>query len=220
VVPRPAHRRHLDASQRALVAAKIATLGHGGDRSKASIEALPTQREAADLLNVSRPSVQRARVVLDHGVPAVRRTAAGDWARVGDALRMVEGSVQWWLGDWCNFGEARYHEKYSQALDATDYELGTIKNAAYVAGNFPSSRRRDDLSFGHHQNVVALTPKQQDRWLDLASVERWSVQELRARLKKANLVAEHGELQAQAFPVGQFAVVHADPPFETVRERP
>ena len=62
------HRRHLDESQRALVAGRLASLTHGGDRSKASIDAL-TQRQAAELLNVSRPSVQRAREVLDHGAP-------------------------------------------------------------------------------------------------------------------------------------------------------
>lgn len=59
------HRRHLDESQRAMVAAKIATLPKGANQH-ASIEA-PTQTEAAELLNVSRAGVQRAREVLDHG---------------------------------------------------------------------------------------------------------------------------------------------------------
>ena len=45
-------RRHLNESQRAMVGAKLATLGHGGDRSKASIDAL-TQAQAGELLNVS-----------------------------------------------------------------------------------------------------------------------------------------------------------------------
>lgn len=69
------HRRHLDESQRAMVAARLATLRKGANQH-ASIEA-PTQTQAAELLNVSRPSVQRAREVLDHGaselVAAVER---------------------------------------------------------------------------------------------------------------------------------------------------
>jgi hypothetical protein len=66
------HRRHLNESQRAMVAAKIATMQKGGDRGnqhtggKASIDALP-QSEVAEILNVSRESVQRATKVVKSG---------------------------------------------------------------------------------------------------------------------------------------------------------
>ena len=60
-------RRHLSESQRAMVGARIATLKHGGDRSKGSIDPLKTIDEVAASLNVSGPSVKRARVVIDHG---------------------------------------------------------------------------------------------------------------------------------------------------------
>lgn len=63
--------RHLSDSQRALVAAKIATLPRGTNQH-ASIEAA-TQGEAAESLNVGRASVQHAREVLDHG--ALERAA-------------------------------------------------------------------------------------------------------------------------------------------------
>ena len=81
-------RRHLDESQRAMVAAKLATFGHGGDRSKSPIGDL-TQAKAADLLNVGKRSVERAAEVRDHGAPelvraveqgAVSITAAADIA--------------------------------------------------------------------------------------------------------------------------------------------
>jgi N6-adenosine-specific RNA methylase IME4 len=61
----------LDESQRAMVAGKLANL-RDGQRADlaASIDAPSiTQSQAAELLNVSRPSVQRAREVLDHGAP-------------------------------------------------------------------------------------------------------------------------------------------------------
>jgi N6-adenosine-specific RNA methylase IME4 len=66
-------RRHLDESQRAMVAARLATLPDGGAiyaKSGAPIGA-PSQPEAAARLNVSRRSVQRARLVLDSGTPAL-----------------------------------------------------------------------------------------------------------------------------------------------------
>jgi hypothetical protein len=59
-------RRHLSESQRATVADKLTTLKHG-QRADASIDASVTQPEAADLMNVSRASVQRARKVRESG---------------------------------------------------------------------------------------------------------------------------------------------------------
>jgi predicted HTH domain antitoxin len=61
-------RRHLDESQRAMVAAKLATLQHGV-RQSGKFAAVPTQEEAAALLNISERSVRSAREVTDHGVP-------------------------------------------------------------------------------------------------------------------------------------------------------
>jgi len=65
------HRRHLTESQRADVAARLASGQHGGDRSKASIEAL-TQEKAAQQLSVSESSLQRAKYVQTHGVPELQ----------------------------------------------------------------------------------------------------------------------------------------------------
>ena len=61
-------RRHLNETQRSLAAKRLASLGWGGDRSKAPIGAL-TQADAAELMNVSERSVDRAGVVLEHGIP-------------------------------------------------------------------------------------------------------------------------------------------------------
>jgi len=70
------HRRHLDESQRALVAARIANLGEGRPDKTTAIAAV-SQSDASDLLNVSVDSLQRAKRVLDDGatelVQAVER---------------------------------------------------------------------------------------------------------------------------------------------------
>src|SRR5262249_17472846 len=71
-------RRHLDESQRAMVAAKLAILGHGGDRSSSKFAAcsVPTQGEAAALLNISERSVRSAREVQEGGAPELGRNGA------------------------------------------------------------------------------------------------------------------------------------------------
>lgn len=64
-------RRHLDDNQRAAVAAKIANLPHGGDRSKPQICGLSV-REAAALLNVKTRSVEHAKVVQKSGAAELK----------------------------------------------------------------------------------------------------------------------------------------------------
>jgi ParB-like chromosome segregation protein Spo0J len=60
-------RRHLDESQRAMVAAKLATLRRGDNQHSPIGE--PSQAKAAELLNVGKRSVERAREVIDSGAP-------------------------------------------------------------------------------------------------------------------------------------------------------
>lgn len=81
VVSLNVHRRHLNESQRAMVAEKIATLaGPGRPTEIASIEAI-SQSEAADLMNVSRSSAQRAAKVAAQGVPELaEKVIAGEIA--------------------------------------------------------------------------------------------------------------------------------------------
>lgn len=67
VVSKNVARRHLDESQRALAAARIATLQRGRPETKSPIGEIKTQAEAAQILNVGKRSVERARDVLDQG---------------------------------------------------------------------------------------------------------------------------------------------------------
>jgi N6-adenosine-specific RNA methylase IME4/ParB-like chromosome segregation protein Spo0J len=62
-------RRHLDESQRAMVAAKLANLKRGDNQHS---EGLPIGR-SSELLNVGERSVARAREVVDHGAPELQR---------------------------------------------------------------------------------------------------------------------------------------------------
>jgi len=134
-----------------------------------------------------------------------------EWEKCGAWLKRVEGSVQWWLGDWLNYGEAKYGEKYSQALEATDAEQGTLENYSYVAQNIQISRRREDVSFSVHSEVARLpTAREQDRWLKRAAEEQWSVALLRNALRLAKR-QEH--FASGDLPAGIFRVVYADPPW-------
>ena len=72
-------RRHLDTSQRAMVAAKIANLDHGQKKSdKSSSANLPiSQAEAAETLAVSTRSVTAAAKVMDESPKLAKQVDAG-----------------------------------------------------------------------------------------------------------------------------------------------
>jgi N6-adenosine-specific RNA methylase IME4 len=67
VISKNLKRRHLDESQRAMVAARLAMLTKGANQHRPI--GLPSQEQAATILNVSERSVKRAAVVRDHGAP-------------------------------------------------------------------------------------------------------------------------------------------------------
>ena len=51
----------------------------------------------------------------------------------------------------------------------------SVKNFGWVAKHVETSRRRDVLTFGHHEAVAALPAAQQKHWLERAARERLSV---------------------------------------------
>lgn len=85
-------RQHLDSSQRAMVAAKLADLHQGGDRRsgdfKASKEVLKIA-EAAAQMNVSESAVDRARVVQEKCSAAVQRAVRTGTISVTDAAAIA-----------------------------------------------------------------------------------------------------------------------------------
>ncbi len=67
VVSRNVRRRHLDESQRALVAAKLETMRHGGNRKGQDANLRVDRSDAAKMLSVSERSVASAAKVLAEG---------------------------------------------------------------------------------------------------------------------------------------------------------
>lgn len=109
-----------------------------------------------------------------------------EWETIGNSLEAISVAWQWWYGDWWNFGESRYGQEHAQGLPDKDYS--TKSHAASISRSIEVSRRRLNLSFSHHAEVASLEPDDQDRWLDRAEAEAWSVRDLRdaVRMFKAS----------------------------------
>jgi signal transduction histidine kinase len=102
-----------------------------------------------------------------------------EWIQQGRRLGALGRATNWWLGDWVRYGNARYGERYDIASRITGYEVQSLMNMAYVASRFEISRRRETLSWSHHAELAALTPEEQELWLDRAEAEQLSVLALR-----------------------------------------
>ncbi|HVX32403.1 MAG TPA: hypothetical protein VHA80_04610 [Solirubrobacterales bacterium] len=108
---------------------------------------------------------------------------AQEWTAAGRRIGAVGRSIQWLLGDWICYGNARFGERYARASKITGYDAQTLMNMVYVASRFAVSRRREELSWSHHEALSSLEPEQQDHWLDQAIAHRWSVADLRLMLR-------------------------------------
>lgn len=69
IVSANVRRRHLNESQRAIIAAKLVTTQHGGKRQEANWPLAISTGEAAEKLNVSPRTVKRAKKILQEAPP-------------------------------------------------------------------------------------------------------------------------------------------------------
>ncbi|MFI6040959.1 hypothetical protein ACIA8C_04955 [Nocardia sp. NPDC051321] len=131
-----------------------------------------------------------------------------EWLRHGEQLGTIGRAAAWWIGDWVNYGNAKFGEKYSRAARITGYDVQSLMNMAYVASRFPPERRRGKLSWSHHAEAAALDTEDQDRWLRHAEALRLSVRGFREVLRterrrsKAGRDGEQGRPQEDDGEVG------------------
>ena len=135
-------------------------------------------------------------------------TNYNQWENIGRFLKTIEGSVQFWLGDWLLFGENKYGEMYSQALDATELDYQTLADVKYTASKVEISCRNENLSFSHHKAVAPLPPEEQEYWLDKAESEGLTRRELRQEIKESK------KLPTPELPEGKYNIIYADPPWQ------
>lgn len=105
------------------------------------------------------------------------------WEAYGGALRRVESSLQWVIGDWLVYGEDTYGEMYAQATSLwPGRTIERLKRYAWVSQCVPLCVRTQNLSWTHHLEVASLETSKQIAWLDKAEQEDWSSRELKAHL--------------------------------------
>lgn len=107
-----------------------------------------------------------------------------EWEIYGQGLQLVERAIHWNIGDWLKYGEKRYGDTYTQAVELTGFTRDTVRRDKWVAERVQCVRRRTHLSFDHHREVAPLKPCAQDYWLDRAETEDLTRNELRRAIKE------------------------------------
>jgi hypothetical protein len=121
-----------------------------------------------------------------------------EWATAGRRLSAMGRCGQWGLGDWIRYGNRRFGERYAWAARVTAYDVQTLMNMVYVASRFEISRRRENLSWSHHETLAALEPREQDVWLDRAVVDKLSISDLRGEMRSRRRHSKGGSGDRQS----------------------
>ncbi|MER5411380.1 LmbU family transcriptional regulator [Streptomyces virginiae] len=127
------------------------------------------------------------------GLSFTSKQSVNMWEQVGTGLLSFADSSTWWVADWLVYGESEFQDRYHEAVKRTSLSYQTLRNYTWVARKFPLTRRRQNLSFSHHLEVVALDEPEQDYWLRKAEAMGWSRNKLRGEVR-SSLRARQGEV--------------------------
>ena len=160
-------------------------------------------------VNKSGEIIYDSFILHKNGLEVIGTPSFEDWEKMGEFLKKAEDSVLFWLGDWISFGECNYGEKYSQALDITEYAYSTLKTAVYVSSHVPIEVRRPTLSFAHHSEVASLEPDEQYQLLDKAVKRQMSRNAFRKFVKeyKNKMVADNHYEEPSRIISGQYEII-------------
>jgi hypothetical protein len=103
------------------------------------------------------------------GLTVIGDLSFEDWMEMIQTLVRVDTACQFAIGDALIWGESRYGEKYSQAMEWTGLSYQALANMVWVAKKVPLANRVEGLSWTHHRVVASLDQDDQLHWLEYAN---------------------------------------------------
>jgi MT-A70 len=106
------------------------------------------------------------------------------------------------------YGEGR------EIAETIEVEYATVRKYGSVARAFTLFRRRNNFSFKHHAEAMAVEgDAERDWWLDQAVEHEWSANKLRAEIAHGKAFQKTKQVELDAEALGKFVVLYADPPW-------
>jgi hypothetical protein len=125
------------------------------------------------------------------GIDFHQELSFDEWDELGTKLTPVANSIRFIVGDWINYGEAHYGEKYEEALKRTGLAYTTLAHYAYVARKVEFCLRKQNLDYCIHATVAKLkTPEEKQHWLDVAEKDDMTVRRLRKSINFGRIATE------------------------------
>lgn len=129
-----------------------------------------------------------------------------EWEKLGEKLGDTERSIGFMIGDWINYAESKWGEKYNDAIAATGLEYQTLRNYAWVAKRVHLSARADNLPFRHHAVVAKLKDTdQQKHWLQMAEDHDLSYRRLQKSINFGRVATEE---EVEGDPADKGVITH------------
>ena len=111
-----------------------------------------------------------------------------EWEALGKELGKVDNTIGFMIGDWINYGDGRYGEKYQEAIDRTGIPYQRLRKYSHIARRVELLRRRNNLDFEHHAVVAKIKdPEEQQHWLKMAIKHKLSYRRLRKSINFGRL---------------------------------
>jgi hypothetical protein len=125
------------------------------------------------------------------GLKVDREITWAQWKKLGRVVGSTVKVGPWLLGDWVNFGESKWGEKYAQAVDETGLSPERLRVCSWVSNRYPRARRRTELSFeAHREFAYESDDSRQDELLQMAVDNGMDSKEIREwkRIERGNTV--------------------------------
>lgn len=114
-----------------------------------------------------------------------------EFSALGKKLLTVHDCMQFALGDWINYGGARWGEKYKEALEKTPYPYHTLATFSWVCRRFPSDIREQISNqlenYFSYTRLLVVSRLPDDvvlEMLELAKLNRWTVSKLQEEVDR------------------------------------
>lgn len=139
-----------------------------------------------------------------------RDVTQDEWKHVFNSLKLIEGCVQFWIGDCLKYREQKWG-MYDDVAEEIGISKESLRHYKDVAEKIESGNRLPELTYTHHLQVASLPPEKQELFLKKAVEEKLTVRELRKEIQQDKFA----ELQRDIpLPQDKYDVIYADPPWK------
>jgi hypothetical protein len=136
----------------------------------------PTEPVFHSRVGIPDVSLEEGCLVLRDGLPFDR------YQEIVSNLEATQRNLNWFIGDAVLYGERTYGEEAYQAFsgfESMGFGIERIKQAGWVASQFPPNTRVKALSWSAHRTVAALPEPERTELLERAADEGMTTRELR-----------------------------------------